>query len=134
MDEMRRIPQQQVALLQSGAHQSHAPLGQVADAAVNELRAATGCSLGKVVLLDDQRPVTARRRVDPRAKPCCAASDDDDIPQLASVRHGTDRLVAVHLGIIEIRLETAIGLRLRGEPSPAYDMLCSRPMPGLSGM
>jgi hypothetical protein len=51
------------------------------------------------VLLEQQRPIAAGRRVHCRPEPGRPAADDDHIPVAVVLRDGVDGVLAVHLGL-----------------------------------
>ena len=79
-DQVRRVLQQQAALVQRLHHQPNVALLQVAHAAVHQLGAAAGRAFAEVALLQQQRGISAAGRVDRDAGAGRAAADDDDVP------------------------------------------------------
>ena len=79
-DEVRRVPLQQLPLAEGAVHHLHPALPQVANPAMDQLGAAARRPPGEVAALEEERPVTARRRVqggrDSRASP----AHHDDVP------------------------------------------------------
>ena len=85
-DQVRSVLPKQSALLERLHDERDVALLEVADAAVDELRAAARRAFAEVVLFEQQDVVAAARRVDGDADAGGAAADDDDVPGLVSLR------------------------------------------------
>ncbi len=96
MDQVRRVLEQQAALVQGLEHQRDIALLKIADAAVYQFRAAAGCALGEIMLLDEQRFISARRPLDRRAQPRRSTANHNDVPDFRWVLNFLDGLAAVH--------------------------------------
>ena len=94
--QMGRVPHQQSPLAQRFDDERHVALPQIPHAAVDQLCAAAGGRFGKVVLLQQNRPVTARSRFHRGAKSGGAAPDDNHVPKALCVVEPCQRSVAVH--------------------------------------
>jgi hypothetical protein len=95
MNKMGRVLVQQSAFPKRLKNQRDVSLLEIADAAVNELRAPTGCSLRKVGGLEQERLVAAGCGVDGNPQSGCASTDDDHIP-MRGVGELLEELRAVH--------------------------------------
>ena len=96
MDEVRRVAQQIAAFAQRFAHERQAALLQIADATVNEFRAATGSGLSEIGLLDQRRAIAARRRFDRRGQTARAATNHQHIPDVRLIPYLLQHFSAVH--------------------------------------
>jgi len=79
VDEVRRIRAERRAFLERFGDETEVELLEVADAAVDELRAARTRRLREVVLLDERGAVAARGGVDGDAETGRAPADDDEV-------------------------------------------------------
>ena len=78
LHQVRRDPQQRLALAQVHAHQAEVGGGEVAQAAVDEPGRARGGAAAEIVLLDQRDLQAAQRRVARDAAADDPAADDDD--------------------------------------------------------
>jgi len=124
VDKVRRVAQQQATLVQRLAHESDVALLQVAEAAVDELRASAGSPLGEIALLHQRCLQPARRCVHRHAQAGRAAADDEHVPERRLLQQGADGVSAVHTGKLRalVRLASAaeIGIESRRTASSMH--------------
>ena len=95
--QVRRILQQQAALLERFHHQADVSLLEVSHAAVRQLGAAARCPFAEIALLEQQHVVAAAGRVNGHADAGRAATDDNHVPGLAVRANPTPHFVACHI-------------------------------------
>jgi hypothetical protein len=78
------------------AQERQATLLQIADATVDELRAAAGRGLCKIGLLDQHRAVAARRRFNRRGQTTRAAADHQHVPDDRLILQPLQHFSTVH--------------------------------------
>ena len=91
---MRREPSQDLAFVCGLAHQRHVALLEIADAAVNQLRAAAARAGGEVVALDERDGEPAESRIARDTGAGDPAADDEQVEPLGRQprEHGLARL------------------------------------------
>ena len=94
-DQMRRVAAHQPPLLERLEHQPHVALSQIANASVYELRTFARRRFGKIGLLQQSHPESARSRIDGDSQPGSAPSDHDEIPRALALQP-FQQLVPIH--------------------------------------
>src|SRR5262245_38913238 len=94
MNEMWCVPTEPTALEERVAHQSNPTLLEIAEAAVNELRAATRSALAEIALFEQGDAISARCRIDGDADASRPAADHHNVPRLGVALQSCDLCLA----------------------------------------